>query len=156
MANYGLSAVGITSYAPVPSRLGFMQKSFEVTVDNIDADLFGNSIPGGGFQPSDASWHRTQSAANGIVLEAYNEDLYVLEARRDALLAATEALLERETLSGEELEAIIAAHPAREPAAVRTVPEGPPPARAPAAAAGRAGSNGGAAVAEKQRVRPGT
>ena len=31
VSNYGLSELGITTYAPVPSRLGFMQRSFEVT-----------------------------------------------------------------------------------------------------------------------------
>ena len=30
VANYGLSDLGITTYAPVPPGLGFMQKSFEV------------------------------------------------------------------------------------------------------------------------------
>ncbi len=62
VANYGLSEVGITTYAPVGPGLGFMQKSFEVTVDNIDQDLFGNMLSSGGFQPSDDNWHRIRTA----------------------------------------------------------------------------------------------
>ncbi len=31
VANYGMSEAGITTYAPVPTSLGFMQRSFQVT-----------------------------------------------------------------------------------------------------------------------------
>jgi len=138
VANYGLDpSVGITTYAPPPGRLGFMQKSFEVTVDNIDADLFGTTIPGGSFQPSDASWNRTRGTAAEMVKAAYAANLEELETRTEALEAVAEVLLEKETIMGEELERIIEGHPpvpkpkkveARQPVA--------------AAAAGRARSEG--------------
>ena len=47
VAAYGMSSLGITTYAPPPpGGPGFMRKSFEVSVDNIDADLFGRGIRG--------------------------------------------------------------------------------------------------------------
>eukprot|EP00887_Chlorella_sp_A99_P007243 scaffold2.g7243.t1 len=136
VSNYGLSGLGITPYAPVPSGLGYMQaggkrvwgwRSFEVTVDNIDADLFGNTIRGGGFQAGDAAWHRVREEAHSLLKAAYADNLRELSARRGALqararrgeeeargggvLAACEAILQKETITGKELEAIIAAHP---------------------------------------------
>jgi hypothetical protein len=129
VTNYGLDGgLGITTYAPPPARLGFMQKSFEVTVDNIDADLFGTAIPGGAFQPSDANWHRMRSAAAAIVQEAYAADMAELTGRRAALDAAADALLLAETLTGAELDAIIDAHPPAEGAAAEGA-AAPAPAR---------------------------
>jgi hypothetical protein len=43
VATYGLSDAGITVYAPPPEPPGFGRKSFEVAIDNIDADLFGRA-----------------------------------------------------------------------------------------------------------------
>lgn len=43
VANYGLSEAGITVYAPPGDPPGFGRKSFEVAIDNIDADLFGRA-----------------------------------------------------------------------------------------------------------------
>ncbi|KAL4448900.1 hypothetical protein ABPG77_007617 [Micractinium sp. CCAP 211/92] len=145
VANYGMSEAGITTYAPVPTSLGFMQRSFEVTVDSIDADLFGNSIRGGGFQPSDESRHRMRTAVHRIMVDAYNRNLYDLEAHRDALAAAAQRIKMQEMLTGPELEAILADHPRVEPqpAAVRKaepepleglVPEAAPRASSAAAA----------------------
>ena len=115
VANYGLDpGVGISPYAPPSGRLGFMQKSFEVTVDNIDADLFGSTLPGGSWQPSDATWHRIKSAAADIVKSAYADNLKVLHAREVALEALTDALLKKETLFGNEIEYIIDVNPAKE------------------------------------------
>jgi hypothetical protein len=74
VANYGMSKLGITTYAPpTGGALGFMQKSFEVSVDNIDADLFGRGIRGGFFQPSDQSLHELRTAMYDIMREAYAE-----------------------------------------------------------------------------------
>ena len=113
VANYGLDpVVGITAYAPPPGRSGFMQKSFEVTVDNIDSDLFGDSIPGGAFQPSDASWHQIRNRAAEIVKTAYLENVQELQRRKSAVDAIADALLERETVGFEELEQLMKAHPA--------------------------------------------
>jgi len=118
VANYGLDAnVGITTYAPTPGRLGFMQKSFEVAVDNIDEDLFGNTIPGGAFQPSDNSWHEIKSTAAQIVKEAYISNLETLTARKRAMEDLAERLLEKETCFADELREIIARNPTDEAAA---------------------------------------
>lgn len=57
VANYGLSEMGITTYAPVSRGKAGMNRSFEVTTDNIDEDLFGKGIKGGMFQPSGAAVH---------------------------------------------------------------------------------------------------
>jgi len=43
VSSYGLSDVGITTYAPPGEPPGFGRKAFEVAIDNIDADLFGRS-----------------------------------------------------------------------------------------------------------------
>lgn len=115
VANYGMSEAGITTYAPVPARPGFMQRSFEVTVDSIDADLFGSSIRGGAFQPSDESRHRIRVAVHDIMVKAYNHNLYDLEAHRDVLMAAAEKIKEVEMLTGPDLAALMEAHPRVEP-----------------------------------------
>ena len=113
VANYGLDAgVGITTYAPTSGRLGFMQKSFEVAVDNIDEDLFGTTIAGGSFQPSDSSWHEIKSTAAQIVKDAYKSNLDILMARKQAMEALADRLMEHETVLAEELNEVIAAHPA--------------------------------------------
>lgn len=56
VANYGMSDLGITTYAPASSKFS-TGRSIEVSVDNIDEDLFGRGIGGGLFQPSGASVH---------------------------------------------------------------------------------------------------
>ncbi|KAK9817111.1 hypothetical protein WJX72_009705 [[Myrmecia] bisecta] len=114
VANYGLSDEGITIYAPPTATLGFMRKSFEVSVDNIDADLFGKGIKGGMWQPSDESLHRLRTAMYGLLGAAYEEVTAILEAHREALDAATDAILEKESLTGAELEEFIRLHPPRE------------------------------------------
>ena len=43
VANYGLSDMGSTVYAPPSDPPGYGRKSFEVAIDNIDADLFGRA-----------------------------------------------------------------------------------------------------------------
>lgn len=107
IANYGLDpVVGIPSYSPPTTGMGFMQKSFEVTVDNIDSDLFGDAIPGGSFQPSDEERHAVKMRAREILKEAYEANIVDLKEQRAALEAVAEALMEQETLSGEELERI--------------------------------------------------
>jgi len=144
VANYGLDpAVGISTYAPPPGRLGFMQKSFEVTVDNIDADLFGTTIPGGSFQPSDAAWHRIRSTAANIVKAAYVANLEDLERRKAALEEVAETLIEKETMEGKELLSIMDQHPPA-PASVSSTTL---PRKEAAAAASRPASAGTAARA---------
>ena len=114
-------------------------------MDSIDADLFGTSIRGGGFQPSDESRHRCgggrksgregegqllihllsaishpsdahllntppcapalarrrmRVAVHALLTDAYNADLADLEAHRDALAAAADAILKSEMLTG--------------------------------------------------------
>lgn len=112
VANYGLDpVVGITAYAPPPGRLGFMQKSFEVTVDNIDADLFVDTLDGGFFQPSDASWHEIRFRAAEIVKTAYSANLKDLSSRQEVMNVVADVLMEKETVYAEELESILVAHP---------------------------------------------
>lgn len=57
VTNYGLSELGITTYAPVSRSSASSSRSFEVTTDNIDEDLFGKGIKGGMFQPSGSTIH---------------------------------------------------------------------------------------------------
>lgn len=48
---------------PPPSPVPTAPPALPPAVDSIDADLFGSSIRGGGFQPSDESRHRCAEAA---------------------------------------------------------------------------------------------
>jgi hypothetical protein len=69
-------------------------------VDSIDADLFGTSIRGGGFQPSDESRHRTRAEVHSILIAAYNANLRDLEAHGAALNAAADTIMRTELLTG--------------------------------------------------------
>ncbi|KAL3161042.1 hypothetical protein ABBQ38_009425 [Trebouxia sp. C0009 RCD-2024] len=115
VTNYALSDIGITTYAPPGSALGYMRKSFEVSVDNIDADLFGRGVPGGSFQPSDDNMHNMRTQAIAMLQEAYDKDLAVLRQHSDALRQATLSILKTETLTGQELKDIMAQHPPQDP-----------------------------------------
>ncbi|KAK9845482.1 hypothetical protein WJX81_007602 [Elliptochloris bilobata] len=111
VANYGMTDLGIFAYAPPPAAKEFGQRSFEVTVDNIDADLFNTSIRGGMFQPADQMLHRLRTATYDLVRAAFADSLEILDVHREALAAAADALMERETLTGHDLEALLDAHP---------------------------------------------
>ncbi|KAI3430488.1 hypothetical protein D9Q98_005083 [Chlorella vulgaris] len=115
VSNYGMSGLGITSYAPMIGRSGPPKGNFEVSVDSIDADLFGSSLQGGSFQPSDESRHRMRAEVQQLLVNAYNSNLQDLSAHRAALDAATDALLKEELLTGPELESILDSHPPVEP-----------------------------------------
>lgn len=69
VTSYGMSDLGITTWAPPGRKVGFMQRNFEVHVDNIDADLFGNSIPGGMFQSSNSALYKVRRRARVRGLE---------------------------------------------------------------------------------------
>ena len=49
--------------------------ALQVSVDNIDADLFGRGVRGGSFQPSDDTLHAIKSQAITLLTEAYNKDM---------------------------------------------------------------------------------
>ena len=47
----------------------------QVSVDNIDADLFGRGVAGGGFQPSDDTMHLIKSQAIVMLRDAYDQNM---------------------------------------------------------------------------------
>ena len=47
----------------------------QVTVDNIDADLFATGIRGGMFQPADQTLHRVRTATHDLVRAAFADSL---------------------------------------------------------------------------------
>lgn len=49
--------------------------ALQVSVDNIDADLFGRGLRGGSFQPSDDTLHAIKSQAIALLTEAYDKDM---------------------------------------------------------------------------------
>lgn len=55
-----------------------MQHCLQVSVDNIDADLFGRNVRGGSFQPSDDTLHAIKSQAIGMLAEAYEKNMVSL------------------------------------------------------------------------------
>lgn len=73
VAHYGLSDIGITSYAPIVANTDAVKHSFEVNVDNIDEDLHGKGLKGGMFQPSDANFDKMLKTCYQIMNEAYQE-----------------------------------------------------------------------------------
>ncbi|KAL0050459.1 hypothetical protein WJX82_011563 [Trebouxia sp. C0006] len=115
VTNYALSDAGITTYASPGQSLGYMRKSFEVSVDNIDADLFGRGVRGGSFQPSDDTLHAIKSQAITLLTEAYNKDMKVLRRHSNALRQAALAILKSESLTGQEIRDIMAEHPPHDP-----------------------------------------
>ncbi|CAD7702334.1 unnamed protein product [Ostreobium quekettii] len=111
VCNYGMSKLGITTYAPVTRGTGYMKRSFEVNVDNIDEDLFGRGLKGGMFQPSDVGQHKMLLEIHELLNEAYADCLDILARHADALEAGALVLLEKKELSGKELEKIVDDHP---------------------------------------------
>lgn len=62
-----------------------MQHCLQVSVDNIDADLFGRNVRGGSFQPSDDTLHAIKSQAIGMLAEAYEKNMVSLTAPSTAI-----------------------------------------------------------------------
>ncbi|KAK9909403.1 hypothetical protein WJX75_001741 [Coccomyxa subellipsoidea] len=114
VSSYGMTDAGITMYAPKQRPIGFMKRAFEVNVDNIDRDLFGRAVKGAMYQPSDETSHDMRMAAHNLMLSAYEDNLRVLQAHKDALDAGHRMLLEKEILMGEEVEQLIIDHPPTE------------------------------------------
>lgn len=61
----------------------------QVSVDNIDADLFGRGVPGGSFQPSDDNMHNMRTQAIAMLQEAYDKDLVRLCSLQSGCMTAT-------------------------------------------------------------------
>ncbi len=55
--------------------------AWQVSVDNIDADLFGRNVRGGSFQPSDDTLHAIKSRAFSLLTEAYDKDMVRLRGQ---------------------------------------------------------------------------
>lgn len=74
VANYGLSPLGITIYAPATSATKRPGRQYEVSVEGIDEDLFGRAAPGGSYQPNEQYIGRIRMAAQELVWAAYEAD----------------------------------------------------------------------------------
>ncbi len=74
VASYGLSALGITIYAPATQSSKQSGRQYEVAVEGIDEDLFGKAAPGGSYQPNEQYIGRMRMAAQELVWDAYNAD----------------------------------------------------------------------------------
>ncbi|CAG9464039.1 unnamed protein product [Pedinophyceae sp. YPF-701] len=108
VANYGMTTeTGVTTWAPVSRGRAFMERSFEVAVDNIDEDLFGRGVEGGLWSPSDRTLHTVRAHAAEIVREAEADCREILTQYKDALERGVEVLMEQEELSGEDVEALL-------------------------------------------------
>ena len=57
------------------SRLQISEFALQVSVDNIDQDLFRTGVRGGSFQPSDDTLHAIKSKAIHLLTDAYQKDL---------------------------------------------------------------------------------
>ena len=56
--------------------------AMQVSVDNIDADLFGRGVRGGSFQPSDDTMHLIKSQAIVMLHDAYDQNMVRLQLSR--------------------------------------------------------------------------
>lgn len=129
VANYGMSELGLMPYAPSPTqvRRGKQGRNFEIGADSIDKNLFGSMITGTHFQPSDEQWHKIRVKCCQLINETYNDCLKDIAAHSKALSAVTDALMDKQQITGEELYMLVDAHPADESArsGVQLVPEIP-------------------------------
>ena len=64
---------------PIPAAM-------QVSVDNIDADLFGRAMRGGSFQPSDDTMHLIKSQAIVMVHDAYDQNMVGLHFSRHCMM----------------------------------------------------------------------
>jgi len=111
VANYGLTDLGITSYAPVIENSLALKRCFEITTDNIDEDLFGRGLEGGMFQPCDSSMHKLLTKCYELMWDAYQESLDIIKSYTNALEAGSKILLENKEITGAELEKIVRQYP---------------------------------------------
>eukprot|EP00210_Caulerpa_lentillifera_P004339 g4138.t1 len=111
VAHYGLSDLGLTSYAPLVQNSAELRHSFEVNVDNIDEDLFGQGLKGAMFQSSDTSTHKMLIKCYEIMNKAYQESLGIISSYSNALEAGSKLLLEKRELTGAEVENIVISYP---------------------------------------------
>jgi cell division protease FtsH len=129
VANYGMSELGLMPYAPPPTQVkrGKQGRNFEIGADSIDKDLFGSMVTGTHFQPSDEQWHKIRVKCCQLINETYNECLKNIAAHSMALTAVTDALMDKQQITGEELYKLVEAHPADDSArsGVQLVPEIP-------------------------------
>lgn len=59
----------------------------QVSVDNIDQDLFRTGVRGGSFQPSDDTLHAIKSKAIHLLTDAYQKDLVRLLVTLDTSIS---------------------------------------------------------------------
>lgn len=109
VANYGMSDLGFTSYAPLPHESTFETKGVDAATDRFD-DLVRN-VYAPSWQPSDETWHRIKVKVQEVLVDAYYANVADLTAHEVALNAIADALLEKRELSSSEIESIIDAHP---------------------------------------------
>ena len=75
VTNYGLSELGLTSYAPITPGTGSTQRHFEVTVDNIDENVFGKGLQGGMFQCCDSTMHKSDPSSSSSTHDDVAQDI---------------------------------------------------------------------------------
>jgi len=73
VANYGLSSLGITIFAPAPTPNRGKRNAHEVAIDDMDNHL-ARGIPGGGYQACDETMTEIRKAAQQMVREAFATD----------------------------------------------------------------------------------
>ena len=109
VATYGMSPdVGLTTWAPRTQGRKFMERTFEVNVDqNLEEELFGR---GRGHEvdflsPSDATMEKIRVEAIKMLREAEQDCREILIIYRSALITLTDVLLDKDEVHGEEIEA---------------------------------------------------
>ena len=89
---------------------------YQVAAASLDTDAFGGAPPrGAGFQPGDAAGDAARLEAWGLVRAAYARARALVRAHAAAVAAVRDALLADGDVSGDELRAMMDAHPPRAP-----------------------------------------
>lgn len=80
VANYGLTELGITTFAPPLHGSGNSGNKYETAVDEIDDDMFGTSGDYFATPVPEETAGQIKEAAQKLLLEAYEEDLVCLSS----------------------------------------------------------------------------
>uniref|UniRef100_A0A7S0WQA5 AAA+ ATPase domain-containing protein n=1 Tax=Pyramimonas obovata TaxID=1411642 RepID=A0A7S0WQA5_9CHLO len=119
VTTFGLDEkLSITTFEDLPPTAGMgavynMWKKFSGAVEGVDASMKGTDSRRR-MQPSGAALNAAHRTSDNLVRAAYQANLDLLNQYKVALEAATDRVLEKQQIEGEELMEIIAANPVSE------------------------------------------
>lgn len=112
VTTYGVSDIGIVSYAPSSLEPGANRVAYGVGLYDADDELFGRNTPALLMHPSDELHNRFKRATLRLVLQAYRDALELVHSQREAHAALVSMLLEQKVVMGSELASLVEQYPA--------------------------------------------